>query len=161
MGSPPNNHQRICEGENIMGYTTEFEGVLEFTSPLTAEQELFMGTFLGELSSDVPEVVPYEKYRGYIQFDIAPDKSGIQWDGNEKFYDAELAAQTVILTMQKYFPDFGLEGELLAQGEEIGDIWKLAIVDGKAVRIDIKLDGHVKCPECDHVFKVTGNEYDN
>ena len=29
-----------------MGYTTEFEGVLKFTSPLTAEQELFLKTII-------------------------------------------------------------------------------------------------------------------
>lgn len=144
-----------------MGYTTEFEGVLEFTSPLTAEQQIRLCEFLGELSSDCEGLVTPEKYCGYIQFDVASDKSGIQWDGGEKFYDAVDACNTVIMTMQKDFPEFGLKGELMAQGEEFGDVWKLAIVDGKAKRIDLKIDGHVKCPECDHVFPVTGNEYDN
>lgn len=148
-----------------MGYTTEFEGVLKFAKPLTAEQELAIKKIIPddgyELSSDHPEWITPKGYKGYVQLVVASDGSGIEWDGNEKFYDAVEAVNTVILTMQKDFPDFALEGELLAQGEEFGDVWKLAIVDGVAKRIDLKIDGHVKCPECDHVFSVTGNEYDN
>ena len=144
-----------------MGYNTDFEGILEFTEPLTAEQELALGKILGELSSDVEGILAPPKYRGYIQFEITPDKSGLEWDGNEKFYDAVDACNAVLMTMRRDFPEFGLQGALKAQGEEFGDVWKLAIVDGVAKRIDLKIDGHVKCHECDHVFPVTGNEYDN
>ena len=143
-----------------MGYTTEFEGVLKFTSPLTAEQELYLIEMLGIDPNDKPELKQSAKL-SYIQYDLVKDKSGIEWDGNEKFYYAENACNFIIENMKEKFPDFGLEGELLAQGEEFGDIWKLAIVDGIAKRIDLKIDGHVTCPECSHVFAVTGNEYES
>lgn len=42
--------------------------------------------------------------------------------------------------MQKKFPNFKLTGGAIAQGEEIGDVWKLLIKDGKAIREDIKIE---------------------
>lgn len=117
-----------------MGYTTEFEGTLRFTSPLTAEQELHLGTILGEDYRDHPEWLKPEGYVGYIQFEINKDKAGIEWAGSEKFYSAENAASVVIMNMQAKFPEFGLEGSLRAQGEEIGDVWDLVIIDNRGVK---------------------------
>lgn len=143
-----------------MGYTTEFEGVLKFKSPLTAEQELFLREMLPgpdecyEDTSDHPDWIKPKGYNGYLQLEIANDKSGIEWDNNEKFYNAVEAVNTVILTMQSKFPNFGLEGHLLAQGEEIGDVWYLKIIDGKAEKIETNIDLH-ECPECGHQWKVS------
>jgi hypothetical protein len=143
-----------------VGYTTEFEGVLKFTNPLTAEQEIYLTEMLGIDPDDKPQFKQSSRL-SYIQYDLAPDKSGIQWDGNEKFYYAENACNFIIENMKARFPDFGLVGELLAQGEEFCDIWMLAIVDGVAKRIDLKIGGHVTCPECAHVFLATANEYES
>ena len=53
------------------------------------------------------------------------------------------------------FPEFGLEGELLAQGEDIKDRWKLRIVEGWAECIDIEVGGKViRCPNCSHEWIV-------
>lgn len=139
-----------------MGYTTEFEGILKFTRPLTAEQELYLQTICsGDLEDpdDHPDWIKPKGNLSYIQYVIAPDKSGIQWDENEKFYYAENACNLVILTMQAKFPDFGLEGSLRAQGEEIGDIWDLAIVNGVAVRRELpKPEDTITCPHCNEDF---------
>ena len=142
-----------------MGYTTEFEGVLKFTSPLTAEQELFLKTIIPddgcEDSENHPDWIKPKGYNGYVQLVVSQDGSGIVWDGNEKFYDAVDAVNTVIMTMQSKFPEFGLSGYLDAQGEEVGDVWMLMIVDGKAVRKDSpKSDDIVTCPHCDEQFKL-------
>lgn len=135
-----------------MGYNTDFEGTLKFQYPLTAEQELFLRTILpgeAEDTDDHPEWIKPKGYNGYVQLVIADDNSGIEWDGGEKFYDAQDAVNTVIMTMQAKFPDFGLEGKLLARGDEIGDIWELAIENGIAVKRDIKTEGDCyECPDC-------------
>jgi hypothetical protein len=138
-----------------MGYTTQFEGVLKFKHPLSVEQDAFLRTICsGDLqhTDDHPEWVKPEKYRGYIQLEIAKDQSGIKWDGGEKFYDAVDAVNTVVMTMQAKFPDFGLEGEMLAQGEEIRDRWILAIEDGRAVERSIDLGSSYECPHCREEF---------
>lgn len=141
-----------------MGYTTRFSGQLNFNNPLSAEQELKLREILPgpsecyENTDDHPDWILPEGYRGgYVQLEITKDKTGIKWDGNEKFYHAEHAVNTVILTMQKDFPVFGLNGELLAQGEEVGDVWILRIIDGLAQRIDVSVD-LTECPECGHKF---------
>ncbi len=58
--------------------------------------------------------------------------------------------------MKKEFPSFGLSGELIAQGEDITDRWKLVIEeDGFAKRINMKLIGTVvECPHCEREFKL-------
>ena len=129
-----------------MGYTTQFSGILKFTNPLTAEEELALQPLMGEdtdslKKNDAIDFVMPEGWRGgYIQLEIAKDKSGLQWDGSEKFYNAVETVNSVIMTMQKKFPDFGLKGGLIAQGEGVGDVWKLLIKDGKAIGEDIKIE---------------------
>lgn len=138
-----------------MGYSTDFEGVLKFKYPLSVEQDALLRTICSgdmEHTEDHPDWVKPEKYRGYVQLVIAKDQSGIKWDGNEKFYDAVDAVNTVIMTMQARFPDFGLEGELLAQGEEIRDRWILAIENGKAVKRTVDLGASYECPNCREEF---------
>jgi hypothetical protein len=140
-----------------MGYTTEFEGILKFTKPLTAEEELLLLTICDDSYDRPEERDDWIKTEGenlsYIQYVIAPDKSGIQWNGGEKFYYAENACNLIIRTMQAKFPDFGLEGSLRAQGEEISDLWDLTIVNGLAVRKELlKPEDIVICPHCKEKF---------
>lgn len=125
-----------------MGYSTEFKGSLKFKEPLTAEQELYIQQFLNyEEPREHPDwIIPDKNKTSYQQLELTADKTGIQWDGNEKFYHAVEAVNIVILNMQAKFPDFGLTGKLLAQGEEVGDVWFLKIIDGKAVEVPIDLE---------------------
>lgn len=138
-----------------MGYTTEFEGVLKFACPMPQEGLAYLNSMLGINPDDHPEFNKGGRQLSYIQFQITKDFSGIEWDGNEKFYYAVNACNFIIENMQLKFPGFGLTGELLAQGEEIGDVWKLVIGDDERahqVKIDVK--GLIQCPECDHKFKI-------
>ncbi len=138
-----------------MGYTTQFDGQLNFIKPLTAEEELELGNILQEDAREHPEWKLPEgcTYLSYIQFEITKDKTGIEWDQGEKFYSAEDAATLVIQVMQQKFPKFGLKGSLFAQGEEAGDIWILNIENNKGVRKEIpKPSDTISCPHCLGVF---------
>lgn len=138
-----------------MGYTTEFQGQLNFLRPLTAEEELELMKYCSgdmENTGDHPDWLIPEGWRGgYIQFVITDDKTGIQWDGNEKFYDAEKAANCVLMNMRAKFPDFTLYGHLDAQGEEFDDRWQLRIgEDGIAYKKVVGIPGRcIRCPHCD------------
>ncbi len=135
-----------------MGYTTEFEGTLKFITPMTGESLAYLNEILGCDPDDKPEFKRSAEL-SYIQYELTKDFTGIKWDGGEKFYHAENACNFIIENMKEKYPDFGLEGELLAQGEEVGDVWKLAIVDGKAVRLEVIMSGQkVTCPHCDEAF---------
>lgn len=124
-----------------MGYQTEFSGAVKFTSPLTAEQELYIGQFLDYADPDKHDdwIKPDKKY-SYIQWELTPDKSGIKWDGNEKFYYSVEAMNLIIANMVDKFPDFGVKGKILAQGEGVGDIWWLKIINNIAHEVKIDID---------------------
>ena len=135
-----------------MGYNTDFSGELKFTQTFTVPQLIALEKIIGEDCRDHPEWG--EKEASYIQLVLTDDKSGLEWDGGEKTYHMVEAVNVVIREMRKQWPDFGLSGELLAQGEEFGDLWKLSIgADGFAYKTEMTVtNGSVQCPECDHVF---------
>lgn len=140
-----------------MGYTTEFEGVLKFKHEISVPQVAKLNEFFGEDPNDHPEWKRREgdKY-SYLQYELTKDMTGIKWDGNEKFYYAVEAINLIIDNMKAEFPEFELQGELLAQGEELGDVWKLEIVDGQATRKDIVMAGEIyECPHCDEQFRLS------
>lgn len=60
----------------------------------------------------------------------------------------------VIREMRKEFPEFGLNGTLIAQGEEFDDRWALVIgEDGFASKQSLSISGEVvKCPHCGAKF---------
>ena len=75
----------------------------------------------------------------YIQFKVTDDLCGIEWDGNEKFYNPVEAVNTIIINMQDKFPEFGLSGTLEAFGECASDVWLLVVQDGVAHNFDAAL----------------------
>lgn len=59
----------------------------------------------------------------------------------------------IIDEVKKEFPDFGLTGTMIAQGEDADDTWAINIVDGRAARTEIIIKGHeAKCPHCGESF---------
>ena len=121
-----------------MGYSTKFKGVLKFTKELTIPQLTKLKSFLGEDCRDHPEW--HREDLTYIDLKISKDYDGLEWDGSEKTYDLVEKTNLIITEMKKDYPDFGLDGSLLAQGEDNGDIWKISIVNGVAVEKDIELN---------------------
>ena len=133
-----------------MGYNTDFKGELKFKNELSREQLAYLNTILGEFTGDHKE---WSSERLYIQLDLTKDFSGIQWDGCEKTYDMDEAVRVVIKLMKQKYPDFELNGEFFAQGEEIADVWKLVVHKNEVKKVDIPITGNiVTCPECDHEF---------
>lgn len=136
-----------------MGYTTQFKGVLKFAQPLSIEQLKALNEVLGEDCDKLKAFqLPEEDY-SYMQYEVTKDMSGIRWDGGEKFYYADNALNLLLRYMREQFPEFSLTGELMAQGEEVGDLWKIVMEDGVATRKDMTPSGtKITCPECDHTF---------
>lgn len=140
-----------------MGYTTEFQGALLFDSEISVNALKKLKTYFGEDQRDHPEwELPKDDWWNYIDLELTKEWDGIKWDGAEKSYDMVGQVNFLLREMKKEYPDFGFKGEMLAQGEEIGDVWKLVIEDGVAVKKDVMLDGGktVKCPHCGEKFEI-------
>lgn len=138
-----------------MGYNTDFTGKLEFTSEPSVAVIRKLKSILGEDCRDHPEW--NSKDLTYIDFKITDDMDGIEWDDScEKTYMADGLIDMVIGLMRQDFPDFGLKGELLAQGEEYDDRWRLVIgADGLAHRVEFpRIGDRVTCPFCEKEFTV-------
>lgn len=134
-----------------MGYTTTFKGELKFTKELTATQLAKLKTYLGEDCRNHAEWGRTDL--SYIDLELLNDFSGLCWDGSEKTYDLEDKINLIIDQMRIEYPDFGLQGKLLAAGEEAEDRWWLIVENGVAIRKDIELTGKkVECPHCGETF---------
>lgn len=145
-----------------MGYTTEFKGSLKFTRPLVGNELAYLNTFLskdrrdlGYKDDSIYEDGKYGTYWYHIDYELTEDFNGIQWNGAEKAYDMEHIANWLIDKMKEKYPDFGLTGEMSAQGEETMDRWTLVIKNGRALKEKLTTRGKkIKCPECDCVIVV-------
>lgn len=144
-----------------MGYSTSFSGELLFTTEPKASELAELNKFLGEDCRQHPEWG--NTSLSYIDLKLSKDFSGLEWDGSEKTYDLVDKVNLLIENMQKKYPHFGLSGELLAQGEEIGDIWRLVIKNNTAeeVRVDLSHKKKVTCPHCSEDFFLEEEEVDN
>lgn len=142
-----------------MGYSTKFDDELRFTHELTAPQLAALNAMFGEDCRDHPE---WDSGKGlyYIDLELNEGFSGIRWNGAEKTYDMDKLVNVVIHEMRKVVSDFGLTGQLLAQGESAEDRWALVIgEDGLASKVDIAFTGQiVHCPECGKRFAVEGEK---
>ena len=134
-----------------MGYSTDFKGELKFTNELKASEISKVNSFLGEDCRDHPEWGEAKLF--FVDLDLLPDFSGLKWSGAEKTYGMVEVVNMLMLNVQIDFPSFGLEGKLLAQGEDIDDRWELVIENGVAVKRDIPQTGQrVECPHCEGHF---------
>lgn len=140
-----------------MGYNTKFQGELKFTNNPTVEQLRKLQQFLGADCRKHPEWGM--EHLTFIGLQLLDDFSGIEWDGSEKTYDLVEKINLILSEMKKEYPDFGLTGELRAQGDEIGDIWKLKFdAAGNAIRKDVLMDDSIiTCPHCNRVFRLEDN----
>lgn len=142
-----------------MGYSTQFEGELKFTTDLKASELAELSKFLGADCREHPEWGASEL--SYIDLELTDDFSGLKWDGSEKTYELVEKINLVIENMQKKYPDFGLTGELLAQGEEVGDIWKLSMENNIAHQREIKFESKklITCPHCEEKFFLEDDKF--
>lgn len=134
-----------------MGYTTKFTGELKFTSEISSRCLAKVQSFFGEDCRDHKE---WKAEGSYIDLEFNKDFSGIQWDDETEKNNGMVSHVNLIINeTKKEFPDFGLTGHLIAQGESFDDRWKLEIVDGVAVKKEIVMAVYkIKCPHCEEYF---------
>ncbi len=136
-----------------MGYNTNFKGELKFTEELKAKQLAYIHSILGEDSRDHPEWLPANEGLLYMDLELTPDFSGIQWSGAEKTYNMSKMIELVIALMKKKWPEFGLKGTLLAQGEDIEDRYEIQVGKNGVIVCNITTDGAlIECPHCGGKF---------
>ncbi len=83
----------------------------------------------------------------------SPDGSGLTWNGAEKTADLNQVVEFVLDVMHAKYPDFGLTGKILAQGEDINDRWQLYLEDGAVKTRDLAIEGkEIECPHCHKMF---------
>ncbi len=120
-----------------MGYNTEFSGILKFTEPITLGQTIVLNLILGEDCRNHPEWDAMGLT--WIDLELVKDTRkmlyiGLHWDGAEKTYDLVEKVNLILKLMWKQFPDFGLKGQLKAQGQDANDTWLLTMKNRKAIR---------------------------
>jgi len=137
-----------------MGYNTQFKGELKFIVEPTVPMIAKLNSIFGADPREHPEWNA-GRDSGYIDLMLNKDFTGIKWDnGCEKTYYLEKSVNIVLEQMRKEWPEFGLSGSMLAQGEDIEDRWELYIgEDGLAHKRDVPLIGaQITCPHCRHKF---------
>ena len=143
-----------------MGYDTNYVGVLKFKNEVTPKELAKMGTIVGEDCRDHPEWDKDPECYTYIDLELTDDYEGLQYNGDEKSSGMVGNINTLLNEMRKEFPEFGLKGGFVCQGETILDRWKLKFKDGKAIRVDIVVDKSklITCPHCEEQFELEGTE---
>lgn len=134
-----------------MGYTTNFTGQLEFSRPLTVIEY----NEIEAMNEDADRCYKYTDKdtipESYMQWISNKDGTALIWDGSEKFYNYIHWLRWLI---KHYFKPRGIDlhGTLRWQGEEVGDVGIIKVVDGKVTseKLDIKL---TECPQCGHKFE--------
>lgn len=140
-----------------MGYITTFTGQLKFKNELTTSALAKLKTFLGE---DVRDHQEWDAEGSYIDLRITDDFSGIEWDDETEKNDGMVSHVNLIINeMKKDFPNFELEGQLLAQGEDPKDQWVLIAEKGLAYEKKLEIAcKFVTCPNCEHEFQILTQE---
>jgi hypothetical protein len=135
-----------------MGYNTEFKGSFTFKNELTTPQMAKLNTILGEDVRDHKNW-PMGYECTFIDLEFTPDFTGLQWDNSEKSHDMEDMLNLIMEIMQSYMSGFHFEGEMIAQGEDIDDRYRIVIENDFAVRKEIDMTGKkIKCPLCEGDF---------
>jgi hypothetical protein len=112
-----------------MGYATRFAGTITVTPRLSPGE--FAG--LRRFADDRHDTDGGPSY--YCQWVPTADGAGIEWDGNEKFYEAEAWMRYLI---NRFLAPAGhvLNGVIQAQGEAAADRWDLVVKDNAVSRVD-------------------------
>lgn len=111
-----------------MGYNTYFQGYLSVAPPLSEE---IIGK-INQLKVEPPKEIEKE----IRWFSILVSEAGeIEIPDSEKIYDIE---EQIAYVIEKILIPNGYvaNGTFLAQGEDVGDIWGIEVVDNKVVRHD-------------------------
>lgn len=134
-----------------MGYTTQFDGIIQFDRELTVEEMNDLKQLAEEpYESDFFKKFAETKPDAYLQWYPTEDGTGLEWDGGEKFYKY---VEWLEWLMQYFFEpkEIRCSGIVNWQGEEIGDVGKITVSNNVVTTEEIKIDT-VECPHCGEVF---------
>lgn len=135
-----------------MGYTTDFEGKLKLSRALTVpEYNELKQLGEGYEKEDYAKLNP-EHPDSYLQWVPTQDGLGYCWNDGEKFYDYAEWLQWIIDNWFKP-KKITLMGRINYQGEEIGDVGYLEVLEDQHVRVyELEAKGIVECPSCGEKF---------
>jgi hypothetical protein len=72
---------------------------------------------------------------------------------NNNLHNYNMIIKTRFIPCQQKYPEFGLTGKLLAQGEDIEDRWQLYIENGEVKTRELAQSGkEIECPHCHQKF---------
>jgi hypothetical protein len=156
-----------------MGYTTEFHGHISIEPPLSEQERSYLvkfgetrrmdrakGPYFVDGSGDFgqgreKDIVDYNKPPAcqpglWCQWQPSEDGARLEWNGSEKFYEADAwmsyirshflvlgAAKILEPQAQFFWQPHRMSGRILAVGEEAsGDVWALDVNDQGVFRLD-------------------------
>lgn len=143
-----------------MWYSTNFDGVLYFKTPVANNDLAFLNTILW---ADVREHPEWNDVNNLTRIDLEllEDFSGIKWDWSEKTYDMEEKIKLIIRLMRERDAHFMLSGILSAQWEEPDDRYDIVVEGGNIYRKEYKLVWIVQCPHCWESFNPKEEQDEN
>ncbi|MFB6881438.1 hypothetical protein ACFCY8_11465 [Streptomyces noursei] len=158
--------ERYLQNEDFfLGYTTEFTGTVTVSPPLNAHEIAYLrkfactrrmmrtrGPYFADGSGSFgqgndPDIIDFNRPpQGqpglWCQWVPTGDGAGIEWDEDEKFYDAEEWMRYLIdhflrpgahaqrhAEFEKFTFNHTVDGEIYAQGEDPEDQWILYVTD--------------------------------
>ncbi len=140
-----------------MGHTTQFKGELIFPAETTIGDIKVIEEMLERDVREHPEWKCQFDLR-YIDLEFDEKRTALRWSGAEKTYYMEDMVTFIIQRVNSYRigsnkRPFTLLGNMLAQGEEVGDVWKLTVVDGIGTKFPLVDDSDIIiCPHCNEKF---------
>jgi hypothetical protein len=113
-------NNKVVTERTIMGYTTEFKGRFELNKEMTRKDSMELEVFadLRHEGDEFPGI--------WCQWVPTKDGLGIEWDGNEKFYNY---VEWLKYLIEHFFTPKGyvLEGTVQFRGEEFDDVGKIMV----------------------------------
>ena len=118
-----------------MGYSTNYDGVINFNHTITVPEIAKLETILGEDVRDHPDWGEQDFY--FVDLCLTDDMIGLVWSNDEKTHSMKEQIEMIINIMTKEFPLFSLSGSMKAQGEEINDRYLIEVTNNVVTEIEL------------------------
>lgn len=69
----------------------------------------------------------------FLDLELTNNNVGLTWDGSEKSVGMDDKLNYISKYMRNKYPNFQLIGKMIAQGEEVGDVYKIVMDVGVAI----------------------------
>jgi len=122
-----------------MGYQTDLFGQVNFDRQLTVDEKKQLEDFAEARHGGNTYGTEDEGCPGFwCQWIPTEDGWGLEWDGNEKFYDYVAWMEYLI---KNFFIPWGIKvnGEIEWEGEESGDLGKIVVKDNVVSTLEGKV----------------------